>query len=661
MKQFANQARSLPGPILVIGAAGFIGANLFRALFRYRDDVFGTVRHMGLWRLEGVPGANLPAINLLDPNSVKFVLHKIKPRTVFNCSSFGAYSFESEVDLIHRTNYVSLISLLTILRDRDIAAYVHAGSSSEYGLNSNRPEEDTPLRPDSHYAVSKGAGSLALAYYGKVLGLPCANLRLYSVYGPYEDSSRLVPTIAWNGLQGQLPPFVQPETSRDFIHVDDVCSAFVAAVTAMRPELYGESFNIGTGVKTTIGELAEMARAHFGIKEEPNFWGMAGRSWDRSDWWADPHKAREALGWQAAVPLAEGLPATMAWWAKFFPGHDVKALSKKAAPSLEKTSLSVVVPVLDDSVELLQTVHAEIVAACESCALDYEIIYIDSSASPAIVECLRLLSSESGRVRGAVLSRDFGVHAALRAGMNLASKEGCVLIEGSLKDPPSLIPRFVEEWRKGAAVVYGIRVARSLSFGMRIAHGIYHKIFSLSSEVRVPENAGIFCLLDASAMQWVCQCQESDFYLQGIRGYIGFKQLGIEYKEGPNLARNGAMPFRKKYLQGKQALFAFSKLPLNLMLDLGFLLFFCAVTLGAVTMAKKLLYPEYIPQGSTLIVLLLLLFGTCNLFCIAIVGEYVGKIIDEVKRRPRYIYSMDINRGRVSLWEADIDKNKRPI
>src|SRR5262249_19718532 len=155
-----------------------------------------------------------------------------------------------------------------LLAKRTCAAFINAGSSSEYGSNCTAPPEDATCAPNSHYAVSKVAIANYLQYMGKHSNFPCVNLRLYAVYGPFEDTSRLVPTLLHHALAGNLPPFVDPSTSRDFIHVDDVSAAFIAAAAAMRPALYGQSFNIGTGIKTTIAELAETTRRVFAIAQE---------------------------------------------------------------------------------------------------------------------------------------------------------------------------------------------------------------------------------------------------------------------------------------------------------------------------------------------------------------------------------------------------------
>ena len=191
----SDKIARLQGPILVLGASGFVGANLFTTLLASRTDVYGTTSRTPAWRLADRPEAHVRVVDLLIDSNLDSLLDQIKPRTVFNCVAYGAYSFETDRSLIYRTNFEFLTRLLPRLHARSIAMFVQAGSSSEYGDNAAGPAEDAPLAPNSDYAVSKAATASLLHYYGKRNQFPCANLRLYSVYGPLEDSARLIPNL----------------------------------------------------------------------------------------------------------------------------------------------------------------------------------------------------------------------------------------------------------------------------------------------------------------------------------------------------------------------------------------------------------------------------------------------------------------------------------
>ena len=245
---------------------------------------------------------------MIDSN-LDTLLDEIRPRTIFDCVAYGAYSFETDSQLIYRTNFQFLTRLLSRLESRSIACYVHAGSSSEYGDNAAGPTERDPTEPNSDYAVSKVAAANLIYFYGKRKQFPCANLRLYSVYGPLEDSSRLIPNVIRHGVEGTYPTFVNPAVSRDFVYVDDVTEAFVDTALNLTAADYGESFNIGTGRKTTIGEVAAAARELFGITDEPSF-TMPDRTLGRPGLVRQHRKGPDAPGLGSRGPdFADGLKA----------------------------------------------------------------------------------------------------------------------------------------------------------------------------------------------------------------------------------------------------------------------------------------------------------------------------------------------------------------
>src|SRR5579884_2140991 len=169
----AEKVRQLQGPILVLGASGFVGANLFRAVAAVRKDVFGTTTRLPAWRLEDVAEEHVRRVDLLVDSNLDALLNEVRPQTVFNCVAYGAYSFETDSQLIYQTNFNFTTRLLSRLQARAIAVYVHAGSSSEYGDNAAGPDERSATAPNSDYAVSKAAAANLIHYFGKRKKLPC--------------------------------------------------------------------------------------------------------------------------------------------------------------------------------------------------------------------------------------------------------------------------------------------------------------------------------------------------------------------------------------------------------------------------------------------------------------------------------------------------------
>lgn len=312
---FTEQIKKLEGPIFVFGAGGFIGINLFNTIYAHRKDIYAITQDArNNWRLiaNNVPHNNIISCDINDITILKDTFRQLKPRTIFNLAAYGAYSKQKEYKKIYDTNFNSAVNIIEILKEFGFAAYVHAGSSSEYGVNSAGPKEDAGLIPNSHYAVSKVASYYAVKYYGQIEKLPAAHLRLYSAYGPWEEPDRLIPVLISKAKKGAYPPFVDPMISRDFIYVSDICESFISTANKIN-EIKGEAFNIGSGVKTTIGDLAELVRVEFKISSKAKFSEMPNRNWDVQDWFSDSSKAKSVLNWSAKISLTEGLRKVGQW------------------------------------------------------------------------------------------------------------------------------------------------------------------------------------------------------------------------------------------------------------------------------------------------------------------------------------------------------------
>lgn len=635
---------SLHGPILVIGASGFVGANLLRGCLACREDVIGTVFSGDSWRLDGIPAANIAFLNLQDPASVISVFHRVRPQTVFDCSSFGAYSFEQDFERIHSTNYLSFVRVMEEVSELGLSAYIHAGSSSEYGLNASAPAEADLLLPNSHYAVSKAAVSHAIAYYGKVRGVPVVNLRLYSVYGPYEDSSRLIPVLCEQSLSENLPLFAREEVARDFIHVDDVVAAFVAAAFQICPEVAGESFNIGTDVRTSLSTLAALSRNLFDIPDEPQFSPGAGRAWDVDDWYANSDKAGRILSWRAKIRLEEGLLRTQTWWKNYLEHADFTKLTKKQQPHKEKNSVSAIVACYKDG-QAIPVMHQRLVTAFSRIGIDYEIIFVNDCSPDDSAEIIREISARDPHVIGITHTRNFGSQAAFRSGMELSSKESCVLLDGDLQDPPEIIEEFVREWRAGADVVYGRRVKREMPILLEACYRAFYRLFAAMSEVPIPKDAGDFSLMDRSVVYWILQCQERDAFLRGLRAFVGFKQVGVDYVRPERMFGVTTNNWIKNIGWAKKGIFSFSRIPLHLLTAVGGIASVGTVGLAMLSILIRILSPESTPKGITFLSLLVMFFGSLSILGIGLLGEYIGKIFEETKARPAFIRRHLIVRG----------------
>ncbi len=299
---------------LVTGAAGFLGANLVRRLHVAGHEVTALTRSReAAWRLEEVvTDVRVLELDLRDTAAIARVFDDTQPQWVFHLAAHGAYSWQSDLAQMIAVNVAATAALLQAARASGVQAFVNAGSSSEYGLKAHAPREDEWLEPNSHYAVTKATGT-HLTTLAAVEGLPAVTLRLYSIYGPWEEPGRLMPALVREATRGSLPSLVGPETARDFVYVDDCCEALLRAAERGAPGGPGATLNIGSGTQTRLDELVEVARGALGVAAEPQWGTMGQRGWDTNVWVSDPHAALDLLDWKATSSLGDGLARTAVW------------------------------------------------------------------------------------------------------------------------------------------------------------------------------------------------------------------------------------------------------------------------------------------------------------------------------------------------------------
>jgi len=297
---------------LVTGAAGFVGAVLARRLVGDGHEVHALVRPAGdPWRLEGLE-AGVHEVDLAEEPAVSELVARIRPEWIFHLAAYGAYPFQSDFPAMVRTNVLGTIHLVESCLRVGFDALVNTGSSSEYGFTDHAPTEDEEPRPSSDYAVTKLTATQYCRAAAARSGLSIPTLRLYSVYGPYEEPSRFVPQLAVRGLSGKLPPFVSPDVARDFVFVDDVVEAYLTAASRRVPEP-GAVYNVGTGRQTSIREAVEVSRRVLSIDSLPEWGTMPNRAWDTSIWVADPKKIERDLGWKPRTTFEEGFSRFVRW------------------------------------------------------------------------------------------------------------------------------------------------------------------------------------------------------------------------------------------------------------------------------------------------------------------------------------------------------------
>ncbi len=301
--------------VLVSGAAGFVGANLARRLLSDGYDTHLLVRAgSARWRIAEIEkDAELHAAELEDAEAVARVVAQARPEWIFHVAARGGYSWQADAGEIVRANVLGTANLLEACLRTGFEAFVNAGSSSEYGPKDHAPTEDEPLEPRGAYALTKASATILCDLVARREQARISTLRLYSVYGPYEEPGRLVPALAVAALQGRLPPLVSPLIARDFVHVDDVSTAFLLAASSAEQKP-GAIYNVGTGRQITLGEAVAVVRTQLGIAAEPQWGSMHERDWDTVVWVADVRKISAELGWRARLSFEQGFAQVVSWF-----------------------------------------------------------------------------------------------------------------------------------------------------------------------------------------------------------------------------------------------------------------------------------------------------------------------------------------------------------
>jgi dolichol-phosphate mannosyltransferase len=286
--------------------------------------------------------------------------------------------------------------------------------------------------------------------------------------------------------------------------------------------------------------------------------------------------------------------------------------------------------------------------------VDYEIIFVNDR-SPANDEAvIRQVCERDPHVIGISHSRNFGSQSAFLSGMEIATGDAVILLDGDLQDPPEIIESFYRQWQEGYEVVYGVREKRQAAWYMQMLYKAFYRIFKHLSDVEIPLDAGDFSLIDRKAVEHLLCFRERDLFVRGLRAWIGFKQIGIPYVRPERMFGRSTNNFLKNIWWAKKGIFSFSLKPLYYIQGFG-------LTICAASMALALFYLFYYfthnathSPGITTIILLVLGLSGVQLLSLSILGDYLGKVLEEAKARPRFIRSKVFRGREIIASESEI-------
>jgi glycosyltransferase involved in cell wall biosynthesis len=275
--------------------------------------------------------------------------------------------------------------------------------------------------------------------------------------------------------------------------------------------------------------------------------------------------------------------------------------------------------------------------------VDYEIIFVNDGSPDNAREVLTELAQRDRRVVVVNHTRAFGSQSAFTSGMQIATGEAIILLDGDLQDPPELIPQFAERWSEGFDVVYGVRTEREASPVMRRAYKLFYRMFRRLSYLNVPLDAGDFGLLDRRVVDTLNALPESHRFIRGLRAWVGFRQVGVPYVRPERMFGKTTNSIVKNVGWARRAIVSFSYVPLDLIAWLALVTVGIASVGLVAQLILRLADPGLAPKGFTTLIVGMLFIGGVQLLCLAIIGSYVAHIYEESKHRPPYLVESVVN------------------
>jgi polyisoprenyl-phosphate glycosyltransferase len=301
-----------------------------------------------------------------------------------------------------------------------------------------------------------------------------------------------------------------------------------------------------------------------------------------------------------------------------------------------KITYSIIAPIFNEK-ENLSELHRRVSEVMDSLGEAWELILVDDGSTDSSTDMIRELAKKDKRIRPVIFARNFGHQIAITAGWDYARGDAVVIIDADLQDPPELIVEMAKKWREGYEVVYAVRKEREGESWFKLwTASLFYRLIYRITDVKIPLDTGDFRLMDRKVVNVLKQMREKHRFPRGMSSWVGFKQIGIEYKRAARAAGETKYPFRKMFRLAINAVTGFSYFPLQVATFFGFVSAGIAILAMPVVIYLRASGSQaFFGQATTLLAVLFL--GGVQLICLGILGEYIGRLYDEAKDRPLYI------------------------
>lgn len=506
--------------ILVTGAHGFIGSHLLNILTLADVPCRGlsSGKNTSNVRLTEKAKEHLVLCDLDLHDSVRAHFEGIT--SVIHTATFGAYSWQNESAEIFK-QVTQLENLLNLAKEAQVQCFIHLGSSSEYGSHCDQAKEDQQPQCNSLYSLAKSQCHGLISYYGKQLHFPAFTLRLFSIYGPGEHPQRLIPQICQSLIQESPVKLSDANTARDFVHIYDLLEIILISLSDVDTQDYGEAYNVCSGSQTTLGEIENLLKNEFHFSQVQ--WDTAlGKSWDLKRWSGSTEKTFKRFAWKPQLTLQEGLRRTVEFYRS-----NPHLLERKLF--LPKKKISIVAPCYMDK-ESIPVLFERLHRVFLHLDYDFEFIVIDDLSPDGAYEAFKEYALKDARWVLAKHTRNFGSQAIFLHGLELATGDAVILMDGDLQDPPELIPEFIKHWELGSQLCLGQRVSREEGLLFSLKCKAFYRLWNLFSRVEIPLDCGDFGLVSKEVVLQIIHHRARVKIWRALRAYPSYKTTLVPYQ-----------------------------------------------------------------------------------------------------------------------------------
>lgn len=297
--------------------------------------------------------------------------------------------------------------------------------------------------------------------------------------------------------------------------------------------------------------------------------------------------------------------------------------------------LSVIVPILNEERvlgEFFKRLENALITTCKN----YEVIFIDDGSMDSSLDILKGFTKRNINIKIVSLSRNFGHQIALTVGLKFSSGDTAIMMDADLQDPPEIIPKFIEKWKEGYKIVYGIRKEREEGILKKLAYKLFYRFLRIMSKTNIPLDSGDFSLIDRRIIDLLNSMPEKARFLRGLRSWMGFKQIGVEYNRDRRYAGKPKYTLTKLFKLAFSGLISFSEFPLILISVIGTLIAIASLGYGTYIVLKRIMSGGTVIGWHTIVASITFLGGV-QLLILGLIGAYITKIFDEIKQRPLFI------------------------